>query len=75
VWTATCADIAAQTLFSKGDSWIFGANIPGKPNTVMFYMAGLGKYREALGGVVADGYRGFELRRAAPESAHLAAAG
>ncbi|MGE3772324.1 MAG: flavin-containing monooxygenase [Gammaproteobacteria bacterium] len=63
-WTATCADIAAQTLFAKGDSWIFGANIPGKPNTVMFYMAGLGAYREALSEIVADGYRGFELHYA-----------
>ena len=72
-WTATCADIAAQTLFSKGDSWIFGANIPGKPNTVMFYMAGLGKYREALGGVVADGYRGFALSHGADGQARAAA--
>ena len=61
-WTGTCTDIAAQTLFAQGDSWIFGANIPGKPNTVMFYMAGLGAYREVLGGVVKEDYRGFELR-------------
>ncbi|MGR8950091.1 MAG: flavin-containing monooxygenase [Gammaproteobacteria bacterium] len=60
-WTETCQEIADGTLFSKGNSWIFGANIPGKPNTVMFYMAGLGCYREALGDVVADGYRGFEF--------------
>jgi len=61
-WTTTCTDIAAQTLFAQGDSWIFGANIPGKPNTVMFYMAGLGAYREVLGGVVEGDYRGFEVR-------------
>ena len=61
-WTGTCTDIAAQTLFAQGDSWIFGANIPGKPNTVMFYMAGLGAYRDVLGGVVKEDYRGFELR-------------
>ena len=57
---------ADETLFAKGDSWIFGANIPGKTNTVMFYMAGLGEYRNELNSVVGDGYRGFtrEVSRA-----------
>jgi cation diffusion facilitator CzcD-associated flavoprotein CzcO len=64
-WTATCQEIADGTLFAKGDSWIFGANIPGKPNTVMFYMAGLGCYREVLGDVVAHDYRGFDVTSAA----------
>ena len=31
-----------MTLFPKVDSWIFGANIPGKKKDVMFYLAGLG---------------------------------
>ena len=61
-WTATCQEIADGTLFSKGESWIFGANIPGKPNTVMFYMGGLGAYREALQGVVQEDYRGFAFQ-------------
>lgn len=60
-WTDKCKEIADETLFSKGDSWIFGANIPGKPNTVMFYMAGLGEYRKALTAVVEMGYDGFAL--------------
>ena len=60
-WTKTCQEIADATLFSKGNSWIFGANIPGKPNTVMFYMAGLKSYREALNEVISDDYHGFEL--------------
>ncbi len=62
-WTETCQEIADGTLFSKGESWIFGANIPGKTNTVMFYMAGLGEYRKALQGVVGDSYRGFDFER------------
>ena len=37
-----------MTLFPKVESWIFGANIPGKKNTVMFYMAGIGAYRQQL---------------------------
>ena len=36
-WTATCHEIADMTLFPKCESWIFGANIPGKKNSVMFY--------------------------------------
>lgn len=63
-WTATCNEVADGTLFSKGESWIFGANIPGKANTVMFYMGGLGAYREVLQGVVDERYRGFALHRA-----------
>jgi hypothetical protein len=43
-WTKTCEEIANMTLFPKVESWIFGANIPGKKNTVMFYMAGIGAY-------------------------------
>ena len=61
-WTATCQEIADETLFSKGESWIFGANIPGKPNTVMFYMAGLGEYRKVLGNVTGNEYLGFDIQ-------------
>lgn len=60
-WTATCTEIAEQTLFAKGESWIFGANIPGKTNTVMFYMAGRGAYRRVLSEVVKENYRGLHL--------------
>ncbi|MGD1597919.1 flavin-containing monooxygenase [Mycolicibacterium septicum] len=58
-WTATCREIAAATLFPKAQSWIFGANIPGKPNTVYFYLAGLGAYRNALSDCKGNGYKGF----------------
>ncbi|MBP2364578.1 flavin-containing monooxygenase [Pseudonocardia parietis] len=59
-WTATCTEIANMTLFPKADSWIFGANIPGKQNAVMFYMAGIGAYRQKLAEVAGNGYEGFE---------------
>ncbi|MBH0119669.1 NAD(P)/FAD-dependent oxidoreductase [Rhodococcus sp. HM1] len=65
-WTETCTDIANATLFTRGNSWIFGANIPGKKPSVLFYLGGLGNYRGVLSGVVADGYRGFELKSAVP---------
>ncbi len=60
-WTATCAEIAHMTLFPRAESWIFGANIPGKKNAVMFYMAGIGAYRQKLDEVATGGYEGFEL--------------
>ena len=62
-WTATCDEIANMTLFPKADSWIFGANVPGKKNAVMFYMAGIGAYRQKLGEVAENGYEGFELSK------------
>lgn len=50
-----------MTLFPKVESWIFGANIPGKKSTVMFYMAGLGAYRQQLEAVRNAGYEGFAV--------------
>jgi cyclohexanone monooxygenase len=61
-WTKTCQEIANMTLFPKADSWIFGANIPGKTNTVYFYMAGLGAYRNQLSEVKSSGYQGFTIQ-------------
>ena len=55
-WVETCRTIANMTLFPQAQSWIFGANIPGKKNTVMFYLAGLGAYRSAIGAVRDSGY-------------------
>lgn len=60
-WTRTCNDIAHMTLFPKAESWIFGANIPGKRNTVYFYLAGIGAYRQKLAEVQSQGYAGFEF--------------
>jgi len=60
-WTATCREIADATLFPKAESWIFGANIPGKKNAVMFYMAGHSAYRQKLAEIAAAGYEGFAL--------------
>jgi cation diffusion facilitator CzcD-associated flavoprotein CzcO len=61
-WGATCQGIADQTLFAKTDSWIFGANIPGKSNKVYFYMGGLGAFSEELEAVKNDDYRGFKFK-------------
>jgi cation diffusion facilitator CzcD-associated flavoprotein CzcO len=61
-WGVTCQGIADQTLFAKTDSWIFGANIPGKSNKVYFYMGGLGAFSEQLQAVKNDDYRGFRFK-------------
>ncbi|MDQ0122013.1 cation diffusion facilitator CzcD-associated flavoprotein CzcO [Pseudomonas lini] len=61
-WGVTCQAIADQTLFAKTDSWIFGANIPGKSNKVYFYMGGLGAFSEQLTAVKNDEYRGFRFK-------------
>ena len=61
-WTDTCKSIADATLFAKAESWIFGANIPGKAHTVLFYLGGLASYREHLQTVSENNYEGLELR-------------
>jgi cyclohexanone monooxygenase len=58
-WTETCSDIAHQTLFPRAASWIFGANIPGKKRTVMFYLGGMKEYRSISAAETAAGYPGF----------------
>ncbi|WP_206024666.1 hypothetical protein [Rhodococcus sp. 14C212] len=63
-WTETCTEIANATLFTKGDSWIFGANIPGKKPSVLFYLGGLRNYRAVLAEVTDAGYRGFDVKSA-----------
>lgn len=58
-WTDGCLEIADATLFPKAASWIFGANIPGKKRTVMFYLGGLKEYRSLIGQEARAGYPGF----------------
>jgi cyclohexanone monooxygenase len=55
-WVEGCRTIANMTLFPKAQSWIFGANIPGKADAVMFYLGGLGLYRQELQAVADGGY-------------------
>jgi len=59
-WTQLCRDLSDNSLFKKTDSWIFGANVPGKKNSVMFYFGGMKAFREQLQKCVDEGYRGFK---------------
>ncbi|MEW5057047.1 MAG: NAD(P)/FAD-dependent oxidoreductase [Cycloclasticus sp.] len=63
-WCKTCSDIAHMTLFPKADSWIFGTNIPGKENTVQFYLAGLGNYTDVIKAEAKGGYQNFTFTHA-----------
>ena len=71
-WIRTCEDISAQTLFAVTDSWINGANVPGKPRRTMIYMGGMAAYARIINDVAARGYGEF---RFADQTQALAAAG
>jgi cyclohexanone monooxygenase len=64
-WTEGCQEIADQTLFPRAASWIFGANIPGKKRTVMFYLGGIKTYRELLAAESAGDFPGFVAKNEA----------
>lgn len=60
-WGTVCQTVADATLYSKQESWIFGANIEGKKRGTLFYMAGNGAYREYLKKVKEENWRGIEF--------------
>ena len=60
-WTQEVYDVAAPTLFMKGNSWYLGANVPGKPRVFALYLGGVGHYRDICDQAAADAYTGFTL--------------
>jgi len=60
-WVKICQDGLAGTLFQVTDSWINGANIPGKPRTSMWYMGGMANYMVELNKIRDAGYAGFKI--------------
>ncbi|MGD9712242.1 MAG: flavin-containing monooxygenase [Thermomicrobiales bacterium] len=61
MWFDTCMDLTRGTLLPKSQSWILGANIPGKPLSLNFYMGGYSKYKGVLQDVRSDGYSQFSF--------------
>lgn len=59
-WIDDCEKVAANSLFKKTDSWIFGTNVTGKKVALRFYFGGLKAYRDLLTDVVEHDYRGFK---------------
>ena len=60
-WTDLCDKLSAPSIFGKTDSWIFGANVPGKKRTVMFYFGGLCAHGDQLKEIEADNWKGFSI--------------
>ncbi|KIW79466.1 hypothetical protein Z517_06078 [Fonsecaea pedrosoi CBS 271.37] len=61
-WVALCENLSTGSLFKEGQSWIFGANVPGKTVATRFYFGGLGMYRQELQKVIDEGFRGYVFR-------------
>lgn len=60
-WLAHVAEITEPTLYAGVRSWWNGANIPGKPQSFMVYIGGVGPYRDICDAVAAKDYDGFAL--------------
>ena len=60
-WGRHARDVAEQTLFTRAASWYMGANIDGKPRTILPYLGGMVAYREKCLEAAADHYARFEL--------------
>lgn len=58
-WSKVCEDLVANSLFKRGSSWIFGANVAGKKKSTLFYFGRLANFRQQWAEIVKDGYRGF----------------
>jgi cyclohexanone monooxygenase len=58
-WVEHVAEVAQESLMSKGNSWYVGANIPGKPRVVMPYCGGQPMYQDRCAEVAAKDYEGF----------------
>jgi cyclohexanone monooxygenase len=59
-WMKHVKEVAEQTIFVKGDNWLLGSNIPGKPRQFLVYV-GPAQYRLIANEVAAAGYRGFKV--------------
>ena len=63
-WVQHNIEASEATLHRTADSWYMGSNVPGKPRALMPYIGGVGVYRQECEDIVADNYRGFEVRNA-----------
>jgi cation diffusion facilitator CzcD-associated flavoprotein CzcO len=69
-WVAHVNERAEATLYPKATSYYMGDEVPGKPRVFMPYSGGVRGYRRILEQVVADGYEGLTLTRAATPATH-----
>jgi cation diffusion facilitator CzcD-associated flavoprotein CzcO len=61
-WTRHVDEVAAATVLAKmTDSWLYGANTPGKARRITIYAAGARAYREHCEGVARTGFPGLVM--------------
>jgi cation diffusion facilitator CzcD-associated flavoprotein CzcO len=58
-WMERLNKEADKTLVPLADSWLTGANIPGKKRQVLVFIGHFGRYRKLVDGIAAQGYTGF----------------
>jgi len=62
-WVGHVNEVTERTLYTEGNSWYLGANVPGKPRVFMPYIGGSGNYRKICNEVAEKNYEGFVLNR------------
>lgn len=65
-WAAEVDTAASRTMHSRTDSWYTGANIPGKPRTLLMYVGGFQRYSNWCTRAAAEGYTSFEKKQRVP---------
>lgn len=62
-WVERLQSNTGRTLIPLADSWLTGANIPGKPRRVLIEFGNFGSYRRDVDEVIRNGYAGFKFER------------
>ncbi|ORM33834.1 NAD(P)/FAD-dependent oxidoreductase [Williamsia sp. 1135] len=60
-WVDITNDTADMTLFPQAASWYMGANVPGKRQVFLPFVAGVDVYKQICDGVAVADYHGFEI--------------
>jgi cyclohexanone monooxygenase len=60
-WVDHVNEVASFGLFHRANSWVLGANIPGKTRVFMPYPGGQIEYKRRCDESAGNGYVGFEL--------------
>jgi cation diffusion facilitator CzcD-associated flavoprotein CzcO len=63
-WVQRCNELADATIYTKGDSWYLGSNIPGKTRRFLLYVAGYPGYKAETEAVAENDYAGFVVEKA-----------
>jgi cyclohexanone monooxygenase len=67
-WSELVAEVAAETVFPKVESWYMGTNVPGKVRTFLAWAGGGPRYFARVEEIVENGYEGFRFEAAGREA-------